>query len=395
MRRFAERFLHIDMDAFFVEVERKHDPSLVGVPVIVGGLGRRGVVASASYEARAMGVRSAMPIGEARRLCPRGRFVAPSHGRYGEVSARVFEVFRSFTPHVEGLSLDEAFLDISGLRLHYENPAGVGEALRTEMRSRLGLPSSVGISAVKFISKLASEEAKPDGLLVVPAGRELDFLHPLPVRRLWGVGQATRATLESLGIDTIGDLSEIPRQLLASRLGPSLATHLANLADGIDPRQVEATGPAKSISVEETYADDLVAPADIERSLLRLCDRLSSRMHHSGYAGHTVSLKLRFGDFETVTRSSTVAEPLAHTPGLWREARTLLGKVRLDQRGVRLLGVGMSSLVETSQPYQLALDSEPRDDAADAVEQVRDRFGHDAVLPASLMLQDGQDGRSN
>lgn len=186
MHGFAERFLHVDMDAFFVEVERRRDPRLVGKPVVVGGLGRRGVVASASYEARARGVHSAMPIGQARRLCPHAIFVPPSHGVYGEVSGEVFAVFREFTPLVEGLSVDEAFLDVAGLRLHYESPVAAATALREMVRAEVGLPASVGISAVKFISKLASEDAKPDGLLLVAAGEELEYLHPMSVRRLWG-----------------------------------------------------------------------------------------------------------------------------------------------------------------------------------------------------------------
>ncbi|MEA2000939.1 MAG: DNA polymerase IV [Actinomycetota bacterium] len=392
MREFAEHFLHIDMDAFFVEVERKHDPSLVGVPVIVGGLGRRGVVASASYEARAFGVRSAMPIGEARRLCPRGRFVAPGHDRYGEASREVFDLFRSFSALVEGLSVDEAFLDISGLRFHYDSPAAAGNALRAEIRDELELPASVGISAVKFLSKLASDAAKPDGLVVVPAGQELEFLHPMPVRRLWGVGEATRATLEGLGVATVGDLAMVPESLLVKRIGPSLAQHLSRLAAGIDPREVEPGGGAKSVSVEETYAYDLTAQSDIEQALLRLCDRLSSRLRRSGHAGHTISLKVRFGDFETISRSETVDEPVERTPALWDEARSLLDRVRREGRGVRLLGIGVAALIDSTEPRQMSLESSSRDVAAGAVEQVRERFGDDAVLPASLVLRGGKNG---
>lgn len=393
MPEFAEKFLHIDMDAFFVEVERQRDPSLIGVPVIVGGLGRRGVVASASYEARARGVHSAMPIGEARRLCPNGRYVPPGHGVYGEVSADVFEVFRSFTPLVEGLSVDEAFLDISGLRLHYKSPPEAGEALRARIRDELGLPASVGISAVKFISKLASDSAKPDGLLWVRKGTELDFLHPMPVRRLWGVGEATRATLEAIGVASIGDLAAIPKERLQRRLGPSLALHLSRLAAGIDPREVEAGAGAKSVSVEETFSYDLVGTEEIERAVLRLCDRLSTRLHRSGHAGNTMTVKLRFGDFETLNRSQTLADPIKHTPALFDEAAALLGRIKREGRGVRLLGVAVSGLVGSTAPRQLALESRPRDAAAGVVEQVRERFGDGAVLPASLLPQDGEQER--
>jgi DNA polymerase-4 len=381
------------MDAFFVEVERKRDPSLVGVPVIVGGLGRRGVVASASYEARTFGVGSAMPIGEARRLCPHGRYLPPSHGIYGETSREVFAIFRSFTPLVEGLSVDEAFLDIAGLRLHYASPAAAGQELRSRVRLELGLPASVGISAVKFISKLASDAAKPDGLLVIPAGEELRFLHPMPVRRLWGVGEATRATLEALGVETIGDLAAVPESLLVKRLGPSLAQHLTRLAVAIDPRPVEPGGGAKSVSVEETYETDLADVAEIHRALLRLCNRLSLRLHRSRLAGHTVSLKVRFGDFETVGRSETLADPINHTPALWDQAQVLLQRVGIEGRGVRLLGIGVSALVDAEAPRQLSLDSPDRGIAAGVVEQVRERFGDDAVLPASLIPDDSKKRR--
>ncbi|MGA9597279.1 MAG: DNA polymerase IV [Acidimicrobiia bacterium] len=387
MSGFTERFLHIDMDAFFVEVERRRDPGLAGKPVIVGGLGRRGVVASASYEARARGVHSAMPIGEARRLCPHGVFIPPSHSDYGAVSREVFEVFRSFSPLVEGLSVDEAFIDISGLRLHYDSPAAVGTALRSSIRAELGLPASVGISAVKFISKLASDAAKPDGMLVVRAGRELEFLHPMPVRSLWGVGAATHASLETLGVETIGDLAAVPETMLRRRLGPSLAAHLSQLAAAIDPRGVEPDGETKSVSVEETYDEDLTEDDDINQATLRLCDRLASRLHRSGYTGRVVTLKIRFGDFETLTRSETVAGEVAATTALWDEARRLLERVERRGRGVRLLGVGISGLVTGANPHQLTLGDRTRDSAADAAEEVRDRFGDDAVLRASMIGQ--------
>lgn len=393
MDRFVERFLHVDMDAFFVEVERLRDPGLVGVPVVVGGLGRRGVVASASYEARALGVHSAMPIGEARRLCPHGRFVPPDHGRYGEVSDEVFAVFRSFTPLVEGLSVDEAFLDISGLRLHYAQPKAVGEALRTEMRRQLGLPASVGIAAVKFVSKLASDAAKPDGLLQVNAGKELDFLHPMPVRCLWGVGEATHATLESLGVATIGELAAIPEGVLANRLGSSLAAHLSRLAAGEDPREVEPGGGAKSVSVEQTYDSDLAAGDELERAVLHLCSRLAGRLHRAGMAGHTLTLKVRYGDFETITRSETVGEPIAVGSALWDEARVLLDRAQIRGRGIRLLGIGISGLVDATAPRQLTLESGSRSLAAETVEEVRERFGDDSVLPASLIMNPSQKRR--
>jgi len=387
MQGFAERFLHVDMDAFFVEVERRRDPSLIGKPVVVGGLGRRGVVASASYEARARGVHSAMPIGQARRLCPHAVFVPPSHGVYGEASGQVFDVFHRFTPLVEGLSVDEAFLDIAGLRLHYESPVAVAGDLRRTIKDTLGLPASVGISAVKFISKLASEDAKPDGMFLVAAGDELAYLHPMPVSRLWGVGAATHATLETLGIETVGDLAAVAEGRLAQRVGPSMATHLARLAGANDPRGVEPDGGTKSVSVEETYDVDLTDEADINNALLRLCDRLASRLHRSGYAGQVVTLKIRFADFTTFTRSETVQEEMAATTAIWDEARRLLGRVEASERGVRLLGIGVSGLVTASAPRQMTLDERTRDAAANVVEEVRDRFGDSAVIRASLIGQ--------
>ena len=260
---FSEPILHVDMDAFFVEVERLTDPTLRGVPVIVGGLGNRGVVAACSYEARAYGVHSAMPIVEARRRCPRARYIAPTHGRYGEVSGQVFEVLRSFTPAVEGLSVDEAFLDISGLWRHYDSAVAVAEAIRATIRADVGIPSSVGVAANKFLAKLASEEAKPDGLWVVKRGEELEFLHPLPVRRLWGVGEATYAALDALA--SRRSVTWPPHRFVCSRIG------LVPRWRGISwpwptPRMTGRWSPAarrKSISVEVTYETDLDRPTPL------------------------------------------------------------------------------------------------------------------------------------
>ena len=382
---FAEPILHVDMDAFFVEVERLHDATLVGRPVVVGGSGARGVVAAASYEARAYGVRSAMPMVEARRRCPNATIVAPNHRRYGDASSQVFEVLRSFTPLVEGLSVDEAFLDVAGLRLHYESPMQIAQAIRDRIRRRLGLPASVGIAPNKFLAKLASEEAKPDGVFHVVAGHELDFLHPLSVRRLWGVGEATYAALEALGVRTVGELAAVPETMVVQRVGGAVGHHLMELANGRDPRSVQVGGGAKSISAESTYERDLVAVEDIERALLRHCDRLSGRLRRQGFAGRTITLKLRFGDFTTLTRSATVPVALEHTADLWDVVKGLLSKIALSSRGVRLLGVGASGLVAGSAPRQMSMEHPERDAAAEAAEQVRARFGDDAVVPARLV----------
>lgn len=389
MESFAETYLHVDMDAFFVEVERGKDRRLRGVPVVVGGLGRRGVVASASYEARRYGVRSAMPMGRARRLCPQARFVSPDHQSYRTVSAELFDLLHGFTPEVEGLSIDEAFLGIGGLRLHYESPTAVGAALRRRIRDGLGLPASVGIAAVKFLCKLASDSAKPDGLLLVPTGEELGFLHPMPVRRLWGVGQATHATLEGLGVRTIGDLATVPEMLLEKHLGPALARHLAQLARGIDPRGVSPIGKAKSISVEITFEEDLVSDGAVEDALFRLCEQLAGRLRKSGHAGATLHLKVRFAGFVTVSRSTTAADPIAHAPDLWKGAMRLMRSVHREGRGVRLLGVGIENLVDGSAARQLRLGAAGLEAVADAADAVRDRFGDRAVMPARLAPRKG------
>ena len=386
MDRFAEPILHVDMDAFFVEVERLADPSLRDTPVIIGGLGRRGVVAAASYEAREFGVHSAMPMVEARRRNPKARFLPPDHARYSETSRRIFALLRGFTPMVEGLSVDEAFLDVSGLRLHYDDSESVGTAIRADLREEISLPASVGIATNKFIAKLASEDAKPDGLLRVKAGDETKFLHVLDVRRLWGVGEATHAALEGLGVETVGDVAALPVQMLEKRVGASLGRHLAALANGLDDRSVIAHSPAKSVSVEETYAYDIVSTDDIERELLRHCDRLSSRLRRSNLATRTIGLKLRFGeDFTTVSRSVSVPVAIEHTGDLASFVSGLLKRIRIDGRGVRLLGVSASGLVPSEQPRQLAIGDQRRSAVAEAADQVRDRFGDDAVLPAGLV----------
>ena len=382
---FREPILHVDMDAFFAEVERLWRPDLVGVPVIVGGLGDRGVVAAASYEARRFGVHSAMPIVRARRLCPRAKFVPPDHGRYRQASVEVFRIFRSFTPRVEGLSVDEAFLDVRGLRLHYRDAAEVGRAIRAALRSELGLPASVGGATNKFLAKLASEAAKPDGLLVIPAGGELDFLHPLEVRKMWGVGEATYASLEVLGINTIGDLASTPLQMLERRLGPSLSQHLHRLSQGEDFRDVEPDSKAKSISVEQTFDHDLNGRDQVEAELVRQCDRLGARLRRAGLAAGTITLKVRYRDFTTLTRSQTTETPIDVMHDLLASVRELAVRVDLAQP-IRLLGVGASSLEPAGAPRQLGLERPATwDDVAKAVDAVRTRFGDSAVTPARLV----------
>ncbi len=384
MESFREPILHVDMDAFFVEVERLRRPELRGVPVLVGGAGPRGVVAAASYEARRFGVGSAMPASQARRLCPGAVWVAPDHAEYGRVSRLVFEVLRSFTPLVEGLSIDEAFLDVAGLRRHYAAPVDVAAAVRERLRNDLGLPASVGVASTKFLAKLASEAAKPDGLLVIPAGTELEFLHPLPVGALWGVGEATRRAVEAIGVATVGDLARLPVSLLERRLGAAAGRHLHDLAWNRDPRAVETGGEAKSISVEETYAADLTSPEEIDAELFAHCERLARRLRAAGVAARTVQLKVRYADFTTVTRSLTADAPVDLTADLVAAARTLLSRAPAG-RPVRLLGVGGAQLVPGRDPRQLALDGEEHHALAAAADRVRARFGARAVGPARLL----------
>jgi len=384
---FAEHIAHVDMDAFFVEVERRRRPELRRVAVIVAGLGGRGVVSSASYEARRRGVTSGMPTVHARRLCPQARFLAPDHHAYGEASRSVLAVLESFTPVIEQISVDEAFLEIGGLRLAYSSPPAVGEAIRAAVREQTGLPASVGLATCKLLAKLASRAAKPDGLCLVPAGGEQAFLHPLPVRALWGVGEATYARLEELGVSTVGDLAALPRAIIQRRLGEAMGAHLGDLAHARDDRPVVAGGPAKSISVEETYASDLSGRPSLEGELLRLADRLASRLRRSGAAARTVVLKVRFGDFATVTRSRTYPVPLDTAHDLYRAALALLERAAVGGRPVRLLGLGGEGLSEAGSPRQLGLEPGSWERVEAAVDRVRDRFGSAAVAPARLTGQ--------
>jgi DNA polymerase-4 len=385
----SEPILHVDLDAFFVEAERLRDPGLIGKPVAVGGTGSRGVIASASYEARAYGVRSAQPTSTALRVCRDLVVVPPAHGVYGDLSAQVFEVFRGFTPYVEGLSLDEAFLDVSGLRRHYTTPIEVAIAVRHEIRDRLGLPASVGIASSKFMAKLASEAAKPDGYRHIPKETELEFLHALPVEALWGVGPATFAGLQRLGVVTIGDLAELPEPAVLGSLGPSQGRQLLDLARGLDHRAVTPDIEAKSISVEETYDQDLEGAEVIETALLAHSQRLADRLHRSGLAARTVSLKLRFGDFTNVTRSITSREVIDGARDLYVTALELLEQVEID-RPVRLLGLGGSGLEPAGEPRQMPIGAEGNWSRVDeAVAVVRERFGEHSVEPARLLRGPG------
>lgn len=392
--------LHVDMDAFFVSVELLERPELRGRPVIVGGGGPRGVVSAASYEARAFGVHSAMPMTRARRLCPRAIVLPVSHGKYSRVSAAVFELFRSITPLVEGLSLDEAFLDVAGARRRLGRPAGIARMIREQVRDQQGITCSVGVTSTKFIAKLASTQCKPDGLLVVPAGGVTGFLHPLPVASLWGVGERTEQTLTRLGLRTVGQLARVPPATLQRELGTASGAHLHELAWGRDPREVVPHTPDKSIGAEETFDTDVADPEVIRRSLLRLADRTGARLRESGNAGRTVGVKLRMADFKTITRARTLSEPTDLARVIYVTACGLYEAAGLERVPLRLVGVRVENLGPAGEtPHQLAFDEPERGwrEAERAMDQVAHRFGHGAVRPAALVRRaadgDGRDGR--
>ena len=386
--------LHVDMDAFYASVELRERRDLIGKPVIVGGLGGRSVVLSATYEARAFGVHSAMPMSRARRLCPHATVIPPTPGVYAEASRAVMEIFRSITPLVEPLSLDEAFLDVAGARRRLGSPAGIGELIRARVAEEQRLPCSVGVASTKFLAKLASGRAKPDGLLVVPRDEALAFLHPLPVGALWGVGERTEEALTRIGLQTIGDIAHTPEATLARAVGPAAGVHLHALAWGRDDRPVVPHEPDRSIGAEETFARDVEDPVVVRRELLRLAERTAARLRQSGHVGRTVSIKVRFADFTTITRAKTLSEPTDVAKLVYDTARTLYDALRLDRARIRLVGVRVEGLSDADQtPRQLAMDGGGEDwrAAERAADRAVARFGAGAVRPAALVDREQRD----
>jgi DNA polymerase-4 len=386
--------LHVDMDAFYASVSLLTRPELRGQPVVVGGSGTRGVVLSATYEARRFGVHSAMPMTRARRLCPQAVVVEPDHDAYSRVSAGVMEIFRSVTPVVEPLALDEAFLDVSGAVRRLGSPAVIGELVRARVYDEQGITCSVGVAATKFVAKLASTRAKPDGLLVVPRDDVVSFLHPLPVGALWGVGERTEEQLTRLGLRTVGDLAQIPAATLERALGPAAGRHLADLAWGRDPRSVVPHEPDKSVGAEETFATDVDDPAVVRRELLRLAERVGARLRAHGYRGRTVSIKVRFADFTTITRSRTVREATDVTREIYAVAVGLYDALGLDRARLRLVGVRVEGLLDSDRvDEQLLLDAPEHGwrDADQAVDRAARRFGTGAVRPAALVRREVDD----
>ena len=379
--------LHANLDAFFASVEQRDDPRLRGRPVIVG----MGVVLAASYEAKAYGVRTAMGGARARRLCPHAVVVRPRMSAYSAASREVFDVFEDTTPLVEGLSIDEAFLDVRGLERLVGRPSEIAARLRRNVLESVGLPITVGVARTKFLAKVASAVAKPDGLLVVPLGRELAFLHPLPVERLWGVGPATARKLHDRGLRTVGAVARVPRDALIAMLGPAAGRHLHALAHDHDPRPVRVGLRRGSIGSQHALGRSTHSIETVEASLLAIVDRVTRRMRNTNRIGRTVVLRLRFGDFSRATRSHTLPLATAHTETVLATARWLLECARpaIERNGLTLVGVAVANL-ENAPPVQLGLPFRPGSagELDSALDEVRERFGSAAVTRAVLLGRD-------
>jgi len=412
--------LHVDMDAFFASVEVLDHPELAGKPLIVGGSSDRGVVASCTYEARAFGVRSAMSSVEARRRCPQAIFMPGRYWRYAETSERFHQVLKEFTPLVEGIGLDEAFLDVKGAVRLLGLPPAIAASVRSRVREFLDMDCSVGVARTKLLAKLGSRAAKPkasasgtvvgSGVYVIEPEEERDFLRPLAVRALWGVGPATAQRLERVGVSTVGDLADIPVPTLCRLLGTANGTHLAALARGDDDRTVHSGREAKSISHEETFAKDVTAKPELHRHVLRMADAVGARLVESGLWGRTVSVKVRFADRETITRSHTAASPLRASHAISTVATALLDALELPQ-GVRLVGVAVSGLDRADRGVASQMSFAAFEDHTDlaevvaaeedrawrdvqeALSAIRARYGQGSVGPAALVGPKGLEAK--
>jgi DNA polymerase IV len=379
--------LHADVDAFFASVEQRDDPRLRGRPVIVGA----GVVLAASYEAKAHGVRTAMSGDQARRLCPEAVVVSPRMSAYAEASKAMYRVFDDTSPLVEGLSIDEAFLDVRGMRRIAGSPAEIAARLRLEVRRRVGLPITVGVARTKFLAKVASTVAKPDGLLVVPPDGELTFLHPLPVERLWGVGPVTADKLRTGGITTVGEVALLPEDALVGMLGRAAGRQLHALAHNRDPRPVQLGRRRGSIGSQRALGRSRTSPEEADVVVVALVDRVTRRMRAAGRIGRTVVLRLRFADFSRATRSHTLPRPTAHTETVLATARWLLSLAwpMIERRGLTLVGVAVANLdVDDCLQLTLPLDRHSGSALDAALDEVRERFGTAAVTRAVLLGRD-------
>ncbi|MGF6821199.1 DNA polymerase-4 [Microbacterium sp. ZKA21] len=376
------RILHVDMDAFYAAVAVLDDPSLRGLPLIIGAPDGRSVVSSASYEARRYGVRAAMPVSQAMRLCPTARIVLPDFPRYQEISRQVMTIFESFTPLVEPLSVDEAFLDVQGVRRLWGSPGRIAQLVRERVLGEVGITCSVGVAATKHVAKMASTLSKPDGLLIVAAADTLDFLAPRPVRAMWGVGPKAAESLEARGIRTIGDIRESPQDMLDRAVGPALGHRLTELARGEDPRAVETTRVEKSVGHEETFDVDITDREMLRSELLRLSDRVAARLRRAQWETRTVAIKIRFDDFTTVNRSQTLAEPTAVGQRIGTAAQELFEQI--DRRSpVRLVGVRAEKLQPSGGgAFALWDDDEDWRRVEGALDSARARFGNATITRA-------------
>jgi len=401
--------IHLDLDAFYASVEMLDNPEIAGKPVIVGGGGKRGVVTAASYEARKFGVHSAQPVATARRLCPDGVFLPVRMGRYKEMSDRVFEIFRRFSPLVEALSIDEGFLDVTGTERLFGGALEVARKIKEAVASETGLTVSAGVAASKFVAKIASDMNKPDGLTVVPRGKEKEFLGPLPVGKLWGVGKVTETALHRMGVKTIGDLASVPAENLKKRFGKH-GLHLHRLANGIDDREVEPEHEVKSIGHEDTYDEDIRDREAIGKELLSLAHRVSSRLRRKGFRGRTVTLKVKYHDFTQVTRAATLPSPTDDGATIYRTVIPLLKKTEAGRRPVRLLGISVSHFGEKRFPREewgqiplFGQRPEPRPPSSrgttardpartaklnEAVDRIREKYGERGIRPGTLAGDD-------
>ena len=372
------------MDAFYASVAELDHPELRGKAVVVGG-GTRGVVLSANYAARKFGIRAAMPVARAKRMAPKAIFVSPEHHRYSEISAKVMEIFGNFTPLVEPLSLDEAFLDVTGAQKLIGSPREIAAKIRARVEAECGITCSVGIGPNKFIAKLASQHCKPNGLLEIRPDRIIEFLHPLPVSAIWGVGPKTNEVLERLGLHTVSDIANTPKQTLIRALGEATGEHLFELAWGRDERDVIVEEPDKSISNAETFDHDEDDPEIILAQLLALTEKASSRMRDRNLFAKTISIKIRFANFSTITRSKTLPLPISSSHEIYEVVKKLWNALGLDRARIRLVGVELSNLCDNA-PEQLVLGAREKGwrEAERAVDAARNRFGDEKVKPARL-----------
>ena len=378
--------LHVDMDAFFASVEERDNPTLKGKAVVVG-TGVRGVVSAANYEARKFGIHSAMPVGRAKRLAPHAIFVPPNMSRYSEVSSHIMEIFRSVTPLVEPLSLDEAFLDVTGAKRLLGDGREIAKQIRAKVEASEGITCSVGIATTKFIAKLASGRCKPNGMLEIASDRVLEFLHPLPVNAIWGVGPKTNEELQKLGLRTVADIANTPRQTLIRALGEASGASLYELAWGRDYRDVEPEEVDKSISAAETFDTDTEDQEIVLRELLRLTEKATYRMREKVFSARTISIKVRFADFKTITRSKTVPLAISATHEVFEVVRNLFLALKLDRARIRLVGVSLDGLedgVDASEQLVLGEREKGWRQATAAMDKASARFGQGSVRPARL-----------